>query len=107
MFTGVFETSSAVKKRKLHFDLVVPTPPPRPCAAVETVLQPSVWMSNRGHLNSSRDGFLSREMEICSQQLRTLNVIPFIELLIDRMGGIGRTAHGQKQDILASCLLKS
>lgn len=45
-------------------------------------------------------------MQIRPQQLRPLNVIPPIQLLVDRMCRVGGAAHGEEQDILPRGLLE-
>lgn len=45
-------------------------------------------------------------MQIGAQQLDTLNVVPLVQLLVDRVGAVGGAAHGQQQDVLARGLLK-
>lgn len=45
-------------------------------------------------------------MQISAQQLRTLDVVPAVELLVDGMRGVGGAAHGEQEDVFARGLLK-
>ncbi len=45
-------------------------------------------------------------MQVSSKQLDTLNVVVLVELLVDRVGTVGRASHGEQEDILASRLFE-
>lgn len=49
---------------------------------------------------------LRNVVQVGSQQFGSLDVVTLVKLLVDRVSGIGRAAHGKKQDVLASGLLE-
>lgn len=51
-------------------------------------------------------GLLSNVVQVSSKQLDTLNVVVLVELLVDRVGTVGRAPHGEQEDILASRLFE-
>lgn len=57
-----------------------------------------------GHL--CWDGLLRHIVQISPQQLGTFDVISPIQFFVDRVCGIGRTAHGEEQHIFPGGLLE-
>lgn len=45
-------------------------------------------------------------MQICPQHLRPLNIVPPIQLLVDRVRRVGGAAHGEEEDVFAGRLLE-
>lgn len=46
-------------------------------------------------------------VQICAQQICSFDEVPPIQLLVERVGGIGRTAYRKQQHILVDDLLES
>lgn len=51
-------------------------------------------------------GLLRNVMEIGTHQLRSLDIVPLVKLLVDGMSSVSRAAHRQQQNILAGSLLE-
>lgn len=45
-------------------------------------------------------------MQIRPQQLRSLDIVPPIQLLVDRVRRVGGAAHGEEEDVFAGRLLE-
>lgn len=51
-------------------------------------------------------GLLGSVVQVSTEQLDALDVVALVELLVDGVSAVGRAAHGEEQDVLASSLLK-
>ena len=49
---------------------------------------------------------LGHVVQVRAKQLRALDVVPAVELLVDGVRGVGGAAHGEQEDVLARGLLE-